>query len=325
MFGDSLTRGNRDKVTYSVSKFHTLSPAPMQRLPSLNALRAFEAASRLLSFTLAAGELHVTHGAISKQIALLEQSLGVQLFLRHHQGLALTAPGARLASSVEAAFDILRAAAVEVTGVPDAIPLRISIPPTLVMWWLTPRLAALHRALPRLPIEISVSTGPINFAANAYDAAIRRVDAAPKGMFVTSFLDGRSVPVCSPRYKKCHQIRSRADLANATLIVLRSEPTSWFDWLRAHKVRRNLAVPELTFDFLYFAIQAALDSLGVALVPFVLVEKAVEQGKLCVVDRSGFSGERTYALVSPQRSARQAHITAIANWLVDEGGGTDIR
>jgi LysR family transcriptional regulator, glycine cleavage system transcriptional activator len=292
----------------------------MSRLPPLNALKAFDAAARHLSFTAAAGELHVTHGAVSRQIATLEEELQVPLFVRGTRGLKLTEEGAQLARGVGAAFDTLRSAVAQVRKAGPASALRVSVPPTLAMWWLIPRMSALHHAHPRLHIDLTTSTEPVDFQRDLYDAAIRRITQVPKGMEAERFLDARPVPVCSPAYQKQHRLRSAADLVRATLIVTRSEPQAWPEWLKVHKVSRPEEAPTLTFEQLYFAIQAALDSLGVTLAPAALVAGEIRRGRLHALSQVEGPVAPAYALLSPRVSPHREVIRTLGEWLKDAAG-----
>jgi LysR family glycine cleavage system transcriptional activator len=286
----------------------------MARLPPLNALKAFEAAARHLSLTAAAAELHVTHGAVSRQIGTLEEDLHVALFQRTARGLKLTQEGAQLARGVGAAFDTLRSAVAQVRQ-EGGQSLRVSVPPTLAMWWLIPRMSALHHAHPRLRIDLSTSTEPVDFSGDAYDAAIRRIRQVPKGLAAERFVDARPVAVCSPAYQKQHRLRSPADLAQATLIVTRSEPQAWPEWLRAHAVQRREDGPTLAFEQLYFALQAALDSLGVALAPAAIVAGEIRNGRLRALSQPEGSVSPAYALLSPKVSPHGEAIRTLGDWL----------
>jgi LysR family transcriptional regulator, glycine cleavage system transcriptional activator len=287
----------------------------MSLLPPLNALKAFDSAARHLSFTLAAVELHVTHGAVSRQVASLEQHLQTTLFVRASRGLILTADGAKLAHTVGVAFEMLRSATVQTGASVSAAALRVSVPPTLAMRWLMPRLSTLHHLHPKLRIELSTSTEPADFGPDAYDAAIRRIANVPKGMVAERFIDGRSIPVCSPSYQAKHRLRAVGDLRGATLVISRTEPSAWTEWLRATKVRRDRTASVLVFDQLYFALQAALDSLGVALIPAALVEPDVRGGRLCVLAEPVRAVSLHYALLSPRISAKRKLIRTFGRWL----------
>ncbi|HEX2545229.1 MAG TPA: LysR substrate-binding domain-containing protein [Ramlibacter sp.] len=295
----------------------------MDRLPPLNALKAFDAAARHLSFTAAAGELHVTHGAVSRQITALEEELQAPLFVRGARGLKLTPEGTQLARGVGTAFDTLRSAVTQVRQAGPAAALRVSVPPTLAMWWLIPRMSALHHAHPRLRIDLSSSTEPVDFEPNLYDAAIRRITRVPQGMVAERFLDGRPVAVCSPAYQKQHRLRGPADLSRATLVVTRSEPQAWPEWLAVHKVQRTADGPTLTFEQLYFALQAALDSLGVALAPAALVAAEIRRGRLRALSPAEGPVSPSYALLSPRISPHRQSIRTLGEWLKAAAQGED--
>lgn len=287
----------------------------MTRLPPLNALKAFDAAARHLSFTVAATELHVTHGAVSRQVAALEEELKVALFVRGGRSLKLTPEGMRLARGAGAAFDTLRAAVAQVRQAGPVKALRVSVPPTLAMWWLIPRMSALNDAHPDLRLELSTSTDPVDFESDHYDAAIRRIRRVPAGLAAERFIDARPVPVCSPAYQKQHRLRTPADLARATLVTTRSEPQAWPEWLRAHRVERASDASVLTFEQLYFALQAALDSLGVALAPMAIVAGEIRRGRLCPLAEPDGLGSPAYALLSPRISPHREAIRTLGAWL----------
>jgi LysR family glycine cleavage system transcriptional activator len=291
----------------------------MTKLPPLNALKAFEAAARHLSFTLAAAELHVTHGAVSRQVAALETHLGVSLFVRGTRGLRPTPAGQQLARSVASAFDLLRSAAEQVRPQREASTLRVSVPPTLAMWWLIPRLTDLRDAVP-LRMDLSTSIEPIDFGSGAYDAAIRRIGAAPRGSGVRRFLDARQVPVCSPAYQKKLRVRGVADLARATLLATRSEPQAWPDWLRRRRIAGLQAADVVEFEQLFFALQAALDGMGVAIAPDCLVALEVERGRLVRLAEPQGPVTPTYALVWPLASPHVEACRELGEWLRQQGG-----
>jgi LysR family transcriptional regulator, glycine cleavage system transcriptional activator len=288
----------------------------MQKLPPLTALKAFDAAARHLSFTAAAAELYVTHGAVSRQIAALEQELKVALFVRGARGLKLTAEGAQFARGVGTAFDTLRSAVAQVRHEGPAEALRVSVPPTLAMRWLIPRMSDLHHAHPRLHIELTTSTEPVDFEAGEYDAAIRRIRQVPRGLLATRFLDARPVPVCSPAYQEQHRLRGPADLRRATLILTRSEPQAWPDWLRANHVQRPASAHTIAFEQLYFALQAALDSLGVALAPASLVQEEIQRRRLCALAQPEGPVLPSYALLAPKVSVHSDAIRTFGEWLM---------
>lgn len=291
----------------------------MVYLPSLRALRAFEAAARTLSFTKAAQELHLTHGAISRQIGALEESLAVRLFERTNRGIKLTPQGYSYLKDVSNALDRLRAATLRLSQQSGEWTVRLSVPHTFALWWLIPRLPAMQRELPKLAIDLSISFDPPRFDAEGHDAAIRRILRPQPGTFATRFVDARSVPVCSPEYARELRLRTPSDLKRATMIVYALEAEAWTEWLEKRAATFPKGVPMLKFDQLYLAIQAATASLGVAIAPYALVVQEVERGKLVFPFAVDARQGAHYALIHPKRAAKQEALNALATWLVKSG------
>lgn len=257
----------------------------------------------------------MTHGAVSRQVSMLEDHLRVALFVRGKRILKLTPEGAQFARRVSAAFDMLSSAAAQVGGGRSVMTLRVNFPPVFAMWWLIPRLGDLHSPRSKIAVEISTSIDAADFDSGRYDAAVRRVEEEPKGFFVDSFLDGRSIPVCSPGYRRQQKLRNAADVAGATLILTRSEPESWARWFRTQNLSRKQGAAQLTLDQMYLALQAALDSLGVALAPMALVENEIRRGRLCALARPRGPRSPMYALLAPRRSPKIEAIAELGRWL----------
>ncbi len=312
MLGFARTAGNRPFLTKMCASL--TAPLAMTRLPPLNTLRVFDAAARHLNFSRAAVELHVTHGAVSRQVAALEEDLQCTLFIRNPRGLTATDEGIRLWRATGAALEILRNATEQVRRRPTPSALRVNVPPTLAMWWLIPRMAALHVEHPELRIEISTSIEPADFESGHYDAAIRRMTTAPKGQFAERFLEGRQIPVCSPAYRDRMALTTIAALAGATLVHTRSEPHAWERWLARNHVRPTGET--MTFDQLYFALQAALDSLGVALAPAALVAEQIRIGRLCALAPMQGPATTHYGLLAPRVSDKREAVRTLGAWLI---------
>lgn len=291
----------------------------MSELPPLNALRAFETAGRHLSFTRAGEELHVTHGAVSRQVAALEAHLGVKLFIRTASGLVLTDAGRTYFGEVTAGLDRLRAATQRATSRRAAQVLRLSVPPTFAMRWLIPRLAGLDTA--RLGISLDVSTGIYapDFAGGGYDAAIRRVARIPRTLAGERFLPARAEAVCSPQYRDEKRISRLEDLGRATLITTATEPDGWQQWFRAQGATSLPRGARMPFEQLYFALQAAASSLGVALAPRALVEDDLAAGRLVIAVASRGASNRWYAILYPRDARKPSAMRAVSQWLIENG------
>ena len=284
-------------------------------LPSLNALRAFEAAARLGSVSQAAGELHVTHGAVSRHIRALEDALGRPLFVRDGRRLALTADGHRLRDSAGEAFGVLQAGWTALQRGPRAAALVLGCPGSLLARWVIPRLERLAADLPDLTLHLSAQVGSIDLAAAGLDAALLLGEAPwPAGWQVWPLAPERIGPVLSPRHARFAALRDgppRA-LLDEPLLHTASRPQAWPRWLASQQLAD---APHLGtgFDHLTYLLEAAVAGLGVAIAPRELVQADLDSGRL--VAPWGFADTGgTWALCAA-RGNPDARIPLLADWL----------
>ena len=284
-------------------------------LPSLNALRAFEAAARLGSVSQAAGELHVTHGAVSRHIRALEDALGRPLFVRDGRGLALTADGHRLRDSAGEAFGLLQAGWSALQRGPRATALVLGCPGSLLARWVIPRLERLAHDLPDLTLHLSAQEGRIDLAAAGLDAALLLGEAPwPPGWEVWPLAPEQIGPVLSPQHACFGTLREappRALLDEPVLHTV-SRPQAWPRWLAAHQLHD---APRLGtgFDHLTYLLEAAVAGLGVAIAPRELVQADLDSGRL--VAPWGFTGTGgTWALCAA-RGTQDPRLPRLAEWL----------
>ena len=188
-----------------------------RRLPPLNALRVFEAAARLESFSAAADELSVTHGAVSRQVRQLEEWLGSELFERRGRRVALTTPGRTYLLEIAAALDLIALATHEQLRASRQQIIRVNAPTTFALRWLLPQLSGFQLANPAIEIRLTTSDEPIEKLREECDVAIRGSEQKAAGYVVSEFLAEVRLPVCSPKVLKKHPIRKVADLAHHTL------------------------------------------------------------------------------------------------------------
>jgi len=263
---------------------------PADRLPPLNAVRAFAAAARHASFTRAADELGVTHGAVSKQVRLLEDHLGVPLFTRGVRQVALTAAGRELLADAAPALERIAAAAVRLrraapVDAGDAV--RINARPSFALRWLIPHLPAFMLAHPGVRPEVVTSTAePARLPIGSFDVVVRRGRpgvAWSEGMEVRPFLRERAIPVAAPALLARLPICRTEDLAGHTLLHTATRDADWTAWLARAGVPGLRSTAELRFEHLQFALQAALDGMGVALGPSELVAADLAAGRLARV------------------------------------------
>lgn len=187
-----------------------------RKLPPLNALRAFEMAARYQSLTAAAAQLHVTHSAVSRQVALLEEWLGVALFERLGRRLRLTDAGRQYLPVVQAAFDSIANATEKLTSQKPRL-LRINAAPTLAMHWLLPRLTQFQRRHPEVELRLATSDAIINNQNADFDIAIRRGNDHWPGFVSNIFLTEHELPVASPALLARQPLPDAAALAQHTL------------------------------------------------------------------------------------------------------------
>ncbi|HEY0862257.1 LysR family transcriptional regulator [Pseudoxanthomonas sp. F37] len=284
-------------------------------LPSLNALRAFEAAARLGSVSQAATELHVTHGAVSRHIRALEDALGRPLFVRDGRGLALTGDGHRLRDSAGEAFGVLQAGWTALQRGPRAPALVLGCPGSLLARWVIPRLERLAADLPDLTLHLSAQEGAMDLAAAGLDAALFLGEAPwPPGWQVWPLAPERIGPVLSPRHARFDALRKgppRA-LLDEPLLHTASRPQAWPRWLASQQLTD---APRLGtgFDHLTYLLEAAAAGLGVAIAPRELVQADLDSGRL--VAPWGFADTGgTWALCAA-RGNPDARIPLLADWL----------
>jgi LysR family transcriptional regulator, glycine cleavage system transcriptional activator len=285
----------------------------------LTALRSFEAVGRHLSFSRAAEALGVTHGAVSRQIASLEALLGVKLFDRGAT-LALTEDGHRLFAGVAPAFDRL-AAAIEGLERGDALRvLAVNAPPTFTMKWLIPRLSAFQRRHSDVDVRLSTGIGPLReLKMNEVDVVIRRLERPENDIRSTPFLSTALLAVCAPELLERVPISTPLDVARHQLIEAETGALGWAGWFAA----AGCAVPAnarfTRFEHMFFALEAALDGLGVALMPSALVVDDLAAGRLAIAWNVPGVYERDYYHVLSPLSRQAAIAKSFAAWLSKEG------
>jgi LysR family glycine cleavage system transcriptional activator len=288
------------------------------RLPSLNGLRAFEAAARHLSFTRAADELNVTQTAISHQIRRLEEQLGLRLFVRRQRTLLLTREAEQYLAAVRAAFADLRRATDRLLRADGKTVLRISCLPSLAAKWLVPRLPAFQEDHPDIEVRIATSTRIVDFRREEVDLAIRYGSGRWPGLRADWLMAEDVFPVCSPALPAGDRPLGRPeDLVHHTLLHVNLYPDEWLSWLTAARLPISLATgPGLTFDLGLMALQAAIDGLGVALGRTPFVEADIAAGRLVVPFHVRRPSEAGFYVVMPEQTAHTPKIAQFRDWLI---------
>jgi LysR family transcriptional regulator, glycine cleavage system transcriptional activator len=289
----------------------------MNRLPSLNQIKAFEAAGRLLSIQNAADELSVTPAAISRQVRALEEHLGKQLFIRDHRAIRLTADGVRYLREITEGLDIIRRATLNLTKKSERRVLKIQAYTTFSMKWLIPRLSSFHSKNPDIDVRITTSLAPANFKRDGIDAAVRLgLDATP-GLAADWLVPNELVPVCSSAFLKQHPaLANPTNLGQATLLHSLARPDDWAKWLRAAGIGTVDGYAGLKYESSVMIYQAAIEGHGIAIAQRILVSDDLASGRLVmpyqfVLDEGAF----TYYLVYPQTKVRTPEFETFREWL----------
>jgi LysR family glycine cleavage system transcriptional activator len=290
----------------------------MATLPSLNGLRAFEAAARHLSFTAAADELHVTQTAISHQIRRLEEQLGRRLFERHNRSLTLTRDAEAYLPAVRAAFEDLRQATARLqrSGRDDV--LTVSTTASLAAKWLITRVAAFQVAHAGIEVRITTSSQLVDFRRDQVDMAVRYGRGTWPGLHAAWLMAEDIFPVCSPALLRGeHPLRRPVDLAYHNLLHVTSGPEDWQMWLTAAGLPRSLAERRgLTFDQSFMALQAAIEGVGVALGRSRLAETEIAAGRLVAPFDVRLPTDAGYYIVAPEQTADTPKIALFRDWLI---------
>lgn len=289
------------------------------RLPSLNGLRAFEAAARHLSFTLAATELNVTQTAISHQIRRLEEELGIRLFVRQNRALTLTAEARDYLPGVRAAFNDLRLATDRLLRKDDDKVLTVSTLASLAAKWLLPRLTDFQEQHPGIDVRITTSTSLVDFQRDDVDAAIRYGRGQWPGLRADWLMADELFPVCSPSLLRGDKpLRRPEDLRNHSLLhTSNANSDDWRLWLTAAGLPADIArQPGITFDMIFMTIQAAIDGIGVAMGRTSYVQDDIAKGRLVVPFKIALPADAGFYLVSPEGRREAPKLTAFRDWMI---------
>ncbi|MFQ6019094.1 MAG: transcriptional regulator GcvA [Kiloniellaceae bacterium] len=299
-----------------------------RRLPPLNALRAFEAAGRHLSFTKAAEELNVTAAAVSHQVKALEDYLGVQLFRRLTRGLLLTDAGQTCLPGLKESFDGLAAAVERLRGLEERGALTISVAQSFSAKWLVPRLDRFHKAYPDIDVRIFSTSRLVDFARDDVDLAIRYGLGRWPGLRIDLLRTEEIFPVCSPALLEGpHPLKVPEDLRWHTLLhdalfktVFGDDAQDWRTWLQAAGVSDIDPTRGPSLSPLSMVIQAAIDGQGVALGRSVLVEADLADGRLVKPFELTIPVDYAYYVVSPETAAGRPKVAAFREWIMEEAG-----
>lgn len=289
-----------------------------QRLPPLNAVRAFEAAARRLSFTKAAQELHVTQSAISHQVKLLEEYLGVKLFQRLNRALVLTDEGQTYLPPISKMFDQLYEATRRLTDSEVRGKLTISTIASFAARWLVPRLGRFVMAYPDIDIRLSPTAVLVDFVRDDVDIAVRYGRGRYPGLRVDRLMSEDVFPVCSPSLLKgARPLKRPADLKYHVLMH-DDDHADWRTWLLSAGVKEVDPNRGPIFTDASMLVQAAVGGQGIALARGSLAADDLAKGNLIRPFTLSLPVEFAYYVVSPEATADKPKVAAFRQWILEE-------
>lgn len=286
------------------------------QLPSLSALRAFEAAAREGSFQAAAESLRLTPSAVSHQIRSLELDFGQPLFQRRHRKVELTDAGRTLQAYVTRGFDELRRGAAALRQDRRATVLRVSAAGAFATAFLAHRIGDFEARHPGLEVRLELSQALVDFDLEPIDVGIRLGFAAPPNLFSEQVLPITAGPVCTPELAA--KLTSVDDLASSTRISITQDPKGWRAWFRAAGRPDAPAGREVWFDNLMTALQAAVDGVGVVQAPLPLVAHHLQSGRLVAPFDVTMRSKQAYRLVCRRGEEDLPKVARFRRWLKAE-------
>lgn len=294
--------------------------SPMsRRLPPLNAMRVFEAASRNASFTQAAAELCITQGAVSRHVSALEDWLGVKLFVRDRHGVDLTPKGVVYARIVRGSLDQLEYATRQLQQEPDEKTLRLKIPPTFAIRWLVPRLAQFHALNRNLDVQITTSHQSVDFNREDVDACIHSDTGPPQNARCHRLFGEMIQPVCSPRLlEREPRLRTPKDLAKHVLVSSLHRPRDWPTWLAAAGIDDIDGNNGIRLENSALAYQAAIDGVGVVIAQQIFVDEEFRNGRLVAPFALQVPTDGAYYFGYPAERPKCNRVAVFEEWILRE-------
>ncbi|HEX3536224.1 MAG TPA: transcriptional regulator GcvA [Stellaceae bacterium] len=293
-------------------------------MPPLSALRAFEAAARLQSFSRAADELNVTPAAISHQIHALEGDLGVKLFHRLNRAVELTPSARVLLPGLSEAFAGIQASVRRLRAHNDTGTLTVTASPSLAAKWLVPRLHRFQERHPAIDVRISASDDVVDLSKGDFDLAIRYGTGRYPGLHVETLLQNEVFPACSPRLLGAGPpLRTPDDLAHHALIhdqAVDRDPLAptWAMWLKAAGVTCVPPASGLSFSAGYLALDAAISGHGVVLAYSSIAADDIAAGRLVRLFSLSLPDLFAYYIVTAPGALERAKVKAFRDWLREE-------
>lgn len=289
----------------------------MFRLPSLKALRAFEAAARQGSVSDAARELNVTHAAVSTQVKLLEEVLGMRLFHRSNVGVAPTPAAWQYYKAVHQAFTQIHDATAQILEKQSNDHLRVCSLPNFAMNWLLPRIYDFNLLHPDIQINVLTATRSLDFDRDGFDIAIWWGQNW-SGLVSRYLFSAEMVPVCSPGFLAANPLSTPKDLLDVPRLHVQGTMEDWPLWFGHADVGAACAIDGMRFDSLAFALRAAAEGVGVAMGRLPLMAEDIRHGRLVCPFDIRYQPHKAWHLVYPPVVSMAPKVKAFESWVLGE-------
>jgi LysR family transcriptional regulator, glycine cleavage system transcriptional activator len=289
----------------------------MQYLPTFRALQAFEATVRLGSMSAASRELNVTPGAVSRQIASLEEQVGAPLLLRNRQGIATNARGRKLHTAVCSTFKALSEALREARRGDERKTLTISLYPTFAIQWLIPRLESLHGRAPQVNLRIHTCLDGADFTRDDIDIGIEIAEGPIPGLHMRELFGRAFTPICSPGLLAQYRGDPMAALSGSHMLYSDLHLSKWETWARMLGIAFESG-RRIRFENSILAYQAAREGAGFAIGQPVLLRSDLANGSLVMPFPTRLDGRRKYFAACREDKMHDPLICEIMNWLVEQ-------
>ena len=288
-------------------------------LPPLNAIRAFEAASRHLNLSRAAEELGVTQGAISKQVIALEDFIGIQLFVREPGGLRLTNEGGSLKEAIAPAFTTLSEAFARYSRrSPRSNVVRISTTASFASQFIVPRLQVFRDKFPDIDLEFITTIRLVDLSREEFDIAVRYGPGQWDGVISTPVSEAVLLPVCTPEVLARGGAGSLQSLLTSVRRIQCSAYNEWRDWAEIEKFDLAKVPPTMVIEEFQVALTAALASQGLALLPEILVRDRIKRGELVLFSPARVKTEYNFFIVHTPNAPRRPVVPRVIEWIKAE-------
>lgn len=285
----------------------------MKRLPPLPALHTFLITAKCCNFTRAAEALHITQGAVSRQISGLEAHLGYRLFNREARGLSLTAQGREWLPRIEQVFSLIEEAVDQVDARPKALKIKA---PTCISRWLLPRLLQWQKERPDVPVQLTTTSAHlVDFRREDFDAAVVFGAHPGDATHVQHLFDEQLTPVCSPTLTSSDPLTRLADLEGHMLLHPTLDERDWTLWLKAAGAKMRHVEHGQHFDTMDLAMTVASQGSGVAIGDWSLIGEDLSAGRLVMPFELKVRTGAAYYFVRPKRAEMNAPLQNLLDWL----------